>query len=108
MFFEEKKMAKYKVAKNLTGRHRETTEASDPIAVALSKVGARVSAGRISVKGIIRTNGCHIKMRTEPSRVVLTVLSKLGKQELHVFNLPAEKVEEKLRTLEGYSLRTEG
>lgn len=101
-------MAKYQVQRNLAGKHRVTTEASDPVVDVLSKAGARVSPGWIQVKGVIRTNGRHIKMRTEKSCIVLTVLSKLGKQELHVFNLASEKVKEVLLTLVEYTLRIEG
>ena len=102
-------MAKRKMARNLTSKHQNTTEASDPVIDVLSRAGARVSAGVTSRSGIIRQHGLRIKMWEEKSCVRLTVLSKLGKQELHVFGLKPDLVRANLSKLsEKYSLKVEG
>lgn len=96
-------MAKRKIVCSLTSKHKELTEASVPVVDALSRQGARVSAGEIKVKGVIRTAEKHVKMRQEPGCVVLIVLSKLGRQTLHAYNIDPDLAGKVISGLRGYT-----
>lgn len=89
----------------LVGRHDTVIEAAIPIVNALGKAGGRCSAGFITASGKpIRYAKNRVKALVDGSSVVLTVLTKLGKQEIRVYNLELGKVKEVIANLRDYDL----
>jgi hypothetical protein len=89
----------------LVGRHGTVTEAATPIVNALIKIGARCSAGFITASGKpIRYAGKRVKAVEDGSSVLLTVLTKRGKQEIRVYNISLETVLETVRGLRSYDV----
>lgn len=92
-------------ASNLAGRHGTATEAATPVVNAITKAGGRCSLGFITASGKpIRYAGKRIKAVEDGNSVLLTVLTKLGKQEIRVYSLELSKVREVIGTLKGYDL----
>ena len=89
----------------LVGRHSTVTEAATPIVNALTKLGGRCSAGYITASGKpIRYGGKRVKAVNDGSSILLTVLTKLGKQEIRVYSLALDAVLKALNSLKGYEI----
>lgn len=92
-------------SKALAGRHGTVTEAATPIVNAIATAGGRCSAGYITASGKpIRFAGKRAKAVEDGSSVLVTVLTKLGKQEIRVYGLKLAQVQEIIRDLKGYDL----
>lgn len=91
----------------LIGRHGTVTEAATPIVNAIIKAGGRCSPGFIIASGKpIRYAGKRVKAAEDGSSVLLTILTKLGKQEVRVYGLKIDAVQKILTGLKGYSINT--
>lgn len=89
----------------LVGRHGTVTEAATPIVNALTKAGGRCSPGYITASGKpIRYAGKRVKALADGSSVLVTVLTKLGKQEIRVYDLTLDAVFDTLSSLKGYEV----
>ncbi len=88
----------------LVGKHDKATEAVIAVANAIVKAGGQYSLGFISAGGQIRYSGKRIKILVDGASVLLTVVSKLGKQEVHVYKMNESSVRQTLSGLTGYSI----
>lgn len=91
----------------LIGRHDQPTEIVIPIANAVVRAGGRYSLGFITAGGQIRYAGNRVKAIQDGATILLTVVSKLGKQELRVYDLKLEKIKDIVRSLKGYAINAE-
>jgi hypothetical protein len=88
----------------LVGRHDQATDVVIPIANAIVRTGGRYSLGFITAGGQIRYAGNRVKAVQDEATILLTVVSKLGKQEVRVYDLRMKVVREAISALKGYSL----
>lgn len=88
----------------LVGRHDQPTEAVIPVVNTIVKAGGKYSLGFISAGGQIRYAGKRIKIVTDANSILLTVVSKLGKQEVHIYGMDELSVRRTLSGLSGYSI----
>lgn len=89
----------------LIGRHDSVTEAAIPIINTVTKAGGTCSPGYITASGKpIRYAGKRVKAVNDGSSILLTVLTKLGKQEIRVYGLNLDTVLKTLSGLKGYEV----
>ncbi|TXH01777.1 MAG: hypothetical protein E6P95_01195 [Candidatus Moraniibacteriota bacterium] len=89
----------------LVGRHGTVTEAATPIVNAITKAGGRCSAGFITAsRKPIRYAGRRVKAVEDGNSILLTILTKLGKQEIRVYGLKLDVVQTVLAGLKGYEI----
>lgn len=96
-------MARRKKCTSFAGSHQQLTEPAQVVANAIDKAGGRVAPGKKMQNGRIRRQDVLVRVCAQESCIFLTVVSKVGKQQLSVFNLQPTDLNRALRTT-GYTI----
>ena len=88
----------------LVGPHDHSIEAVISVVNTIVKAGGKYSLGFITAGGQIRYAGKRIKINQDGVSILLTVMSKLGKQEVRIYNMDEQLVRKTLSGLSGYSI----